>query len=502
MLSLVAAALVAFVCHALPEFAVPTETQNSYSMMFSLDAINTFFQAVAPMVIEQILEISVSDFSGSASTAIGTIDYAITDISFQALDFGIFEFGLDADTSVASCVFGNGTAELVFAYEYQLLSWPYTSEEGSGSVGVDGLDTEMGATLTKDKDLGTIVVALEYSTVTLGDFTLHLDGTILAALVDTFEAIFADEITAYLGDLLTDFLTNAMAELLGGANLFAIEQCSGEICTDLRLASDVYIADTYATERTGGTVYLPDAQNLYEAPSDYTNMPTSVNDRMMQMLLGPPTFTSYFSALFAGGLLAPFTAAPDADASDALAALLNADTVAAAFPEFAAAAPGSACALSVEPTAAPTAEIFYSSIQVTFAATVALAPYDAAADEVGAALVTFDATVTTAATLDFDGADPDAAQVDCSGWLAFDFAAYSAAAAVAASEIGSVALTDNLTDWLADAFVEAAARGAWEPALAQNKLYVVVFPSFYCTDRAIVYSPDYYAMTYDIAPEF
>eukprot|EP00767_Chilomastix_cuspidata_P000263 gnl/Chilomastix_cuspidata/1064.p1 GENE.gnl/Chilomastix_cuspidata/1064~~gnl/Chilomastix_cuspidata/1064.p1 ORF type:complete len:503 (+),score=222.37 gnl/Chilomastix_cuspidata/1064:33-1541(+) len=479
-------------CHAWgayePEFAVPDVDENALNLMYTSELMNVACQYFIPQIEDALLETVFPDIEGSASTSIGDIDYSINSIAVTDLMFNVSYLTLDVDTQSATLHLDDAALALTFGYAMQLLSWPYTTDEGSGVLSASNLTVAVTVSAGKNESTGGFSFESYQTSVAIGAFDLDLDGGIVAILVNTLEDLLGDTVTVLVAQALEDLILDLMGTIFSSVNSDILMTCTDEVCEDLRLSDDLLFQSSAVTMRLGGTCYDGELQDAYEAPDGYTDLPAAVNDQMINAIYGPPVLTTFFDVLHVSGLLPPVTA--DANASQ----LLQADALAAAFPEFAAAFPGADATARAALLDAPTAEILYSAVQVTFSLNLTLAPDDAP-DDAAAVLAV---QLVAAGTLDMKGRHGEPGPVEASDRLTFEFAQYSCAVNVQESAVGSVTVTEDLEAWAEGLLFDAAVWGAWADTFGA---YGIVFPfaDFLYVDRTFIYTPDYVAGCVDYA---
>eukprot|EP00767_Chilomastix_cuspidata_P001743 gnl/Chilomastix_cuspidata/1868.p1 GENE.gnl/Chilomastix_cuspidata/1868~~gnl/Chilomastix_cuspidata/1868.p1 ORF type:complete len:526 (-),score=253.35 gnl/Chilomastix_cuspidata/1868:89-1480(-) len=458
--------------------------------------MNTVCSYYIPQVEEQLLTATFPDFSGTVSTSIGTLEYSISDLLISSIDFGVSDINIDKEAEVYSLALSNSSLQMQFSYAVTLLSWPYTSDAGSGVLTADGVDIDFSLRAGKNETNGAFSFYDYHATLAIRDFRLDLSGGIVAAILTVLEDLFAAEINGVVCAALEELMQDFLDDIFGPIDTDSLMHCCDDVCQDNRLSADLLPFDTYVAVEFGGTYYDGPDQSDYTAPTDFTALPTSINDQMLSVIYGPPSFSTFFRTLVHTELLADAAAAPDdAAALNAdLPVLLAADALADSFPEFAAAYPGEAARVDLRVLDLPASSIFYSAVQVVFSLAVDVSPASAAAASEPAA--SFAVDLTTSATLEFAGHTAADEPIAPEKYLLFAFEPYATDASVAACALDSVALTDALTAWLGDVALLAAVQGAWQPVWDG---YGLVFPQmdFLYANRRFVYSPEYVAVSLD-----
>eukprot|EP00767_Chilomastix_cuspidata_P007598 gnl/Chilomastix_cuspidata/833.p1 GENE.gnl/Chilomastix_cuspidata/833~~gnl/Chilomastix_cuspidata/833.p1 ORF type:complete len:540 (+),score=181.53 gnl/Chilomastix_cuspidata/833:69-1622(+) len=490
-----------------PQFDVPTADTFSHQFVYGIELFEQIIDVASIYIEETIYALSIPDFSGIADTSIGEISYSIEDFLIYDFSFGNYSLAFNSDDTTIAAQFINSSLAFSFNYAFQLQSWPYTSEEGSGAVVVQGLDIGGAVMGSRDASTGTSIFSISSINVALDEFSVELDGGIIAAVIDILAQVFDEEINAEIAALIEQTIYDFLEPQLDKTTDGMVMSCQDNLCFDRRLATDYYVADTYFTTSEGGTFFLQNQQELYDAPSTWTQLPQTVNARAMQGIYGPNTFITYFDGLFDYDRLAPTACAPDGGDTCAMASsaysLLDAEQVAAAFPEFAAAFPGQGAAVSFGLVSAPVPEILYSALEIWWDAFFVVAPYDSASASVGTAAVSFSAEIITSGELDFIFFHGSDAPIDEGrNRLSIEFSAYSAALTVTDSEIGDVTVSDALNDWAEDVFFAAGVDGAWKDTFSDYTISFLEMDLLFYTDHVVIYNPDYVAVTADSEPNW
>eukprot|EP00767_Chilomastix_cuspidata_P003609 gnl/Chilomastix_cuspidata/373.p1 GENE.gnl/Chilomastix_cuspidata/373~~gnl/Chilomastix_cuspidata/373.p1 ORF type:complete len:500 (-),score=197.96 gnl/Chilomastix_cuspidata/373:421-1716(-) len=428
------------------------------------------------------MSITIDDITGTESTSIGDIKYSLTDITIQNFDISEIEYATNPEDNTVLLSLNNNSLTITFSYSYQLLSWPYSSEEGTGAIDSEGVTMSIVVSGARFAETGEFTYNVESLVTTIDDINVHLDGGALATIVDILVGIIGDSLADVVSALITEELLALLTEYAEKGTDF-LSGCIYTICQDMRLAADTEVLDNSLSQNFGG-VYYASGDDDAELPTDFTDLPRVIDDHMIQTLWGPAVFTSYFSAVYTDGRFDAVTSA-----------LQSADSIAQALPEFAAAFPGEGAYLGFTLAAAPTSRIMYSALEVTFDTTLSVAPESA--PDTPALVLRLDSV--TAGDVDFITSHFDDAPVDhYQEAVSVVLSAYDTAVEVQESSIGDVELTDALGDWANAAFFDEAVDGAWQSALDKYHMRIMEINDFLYTNRAITYTPDYVGITFDL----
>eukprot|EP00767_Chilomastix_cuspidata_P007190 gnl/Chilomastix_cuspidata/778.p1 GENE.gnl/Chilomastix_cuspidata/778~~gnl/Chilomastix_cuspidata/778.p1 ORF type:complete len:517 (+),score=126.34 gnl/Chilomastix_cuspidata/778:25-1575(+) len=472
--------LFSFVLLVDPYFEIPSSDTASQMYSVTVSGVNKLLSSVSNIIEDTILSISIEDIVDSASTSLGEIEYSLEDISIQSFDLCDFYISSIQDSQEFGIDILNNSLEMSFSYSYQMLSWPYLSESGSGTIQSDGMSIEMFASVFRDDETGGIEYSIASFEVTIDDLSIEFSGGIIADVIDIIAGIFGDE----LGDVVAELIGQILLEMLTSYSDQGVEYlavCENNICQDQRFAENPLFSDSRISALMGGTYYTEDPQE-YTQPTDFTVFPQSIDNRMVQVFFGPACFSSWYAAQYLNGTLVDVTSAPQ-----------DPSTFEDAFPEFAAAFPGAAAVLSFSLQAAPGFEIFYSAAQVTLPVRLTAAP------DGGAAAAIFDLTVVTVGDVDFRRYHGDDSPVTFErGQITIELSPYDISAEVASSSIGNIIITDAFLAWAEDAVFDLAYTPVWRDALEASQFRMIDLHELQYTNHKVTYDPDYVAFTFDV----
>eukprot|EP00767_Chilomastix_cuspidata_P003813 gnl/Chilomastix_cuspidata/394.p1 GENE.gnl/Chilomastix_cuspidata/394~~gnl/Chilomastix_cuspidata/394.p1 ORF type:complete len:494 (+),score=186.16 gnl/Chilomastix_cuspidata/394:128-1609(+) len=465
-----------------PTFDVPTPSTSSYLVLTTVEAVELNLADVGSLLVDNLTASYISDITGSGSTLIGEADYSITNILIQNVDYDSVGVTTNPDDSSIAVEVEGGVLSLSFDYSVQLLSWPYTDEEGTGRVSIDDTTGRLNIVFPYDAETGAMSYDVANDVFNINSMEVEFQGGVVAAIANFIVDIF-DE---YLPSMVSSLFESSVlyyVDYFGETNLFDSVSCMKDLCLDARLGQAPTVRDTYIFNLYGGTYYPNGAADAYEAPGGFTVLPAPVNDKMVQVLFGPPSFTTYFRSLFDAGLFADVRGS--AASSDFTSIL----------PDLAAALAAQDVSYTFALAAAPSAEIFYSAVRVDLSLTLSFAA--AGAD---AAVLTVALALAASGDVDFDGHHGDPSPYTGNMFdLSIELAPYDVAADVIESQIGDVALTDAFLCWCEDEFFSAVYDAEWAGVLEKQPFQEFNLNMLPVVDRLILYDPDYVALTYDLS---
>eukprot|EP00767_Chilomastix_cuspidata_P006058 gnl/Chilomastix_cuspidata/636.p1 GENE.gnl/Chilomastix_cuspidata/636~~gnl/Chilomastix_cuspidata/636.p1 ORF type:complete len:485 (-),score=129.00 gnl/Chilomastix_cuspidata/636:81-1535(-) len=459
-----------------PVFPVPTSDTTALIYTLTMDGMNAMVTTGVDEMVSGVMSIEFDDISDTAETAIGTIEYSLTNMAIVDFDIVNISISTVPEDNTLILTLDNNSLSITFDYSYQLLSWPYTSEEGTGVIDTSGIVMEIAGSVSYNPDNGALVVAVEYLTTSITYLSIELDGGVLALIIDVLVDLLDDSLTEIVEALITEELL-AMFDDWVDDELSPSVSCYQGICEDYRLSASLVVSDSFISQSFGGTYYSSVEPDTYVEPDNFNTLPNTIDMHLMQVFMGPAYFSSYFASLHVNGNFTDVT-------SDSIAA----SDIATALPEFAAAFPDEDAVLTFSILEAPETEILYSALQVNFHTSLSIA----AASDPSAAVAVLDLMSVTAGEVDFmcyHGDDSSIVQEQ--GRLTVVLSDYETDVEVSSSAIGDIQITDALCEWADAQFFAVAVGQAWQPLLDSIGMNFVELDSVAYTDRSITYSPEY-----------
>eukprot|EP01139_Manchomonas_bermudensis_P005556 Amastigsp_a175319_881.p1 type:complete len:508 gc:universal Amastigsp_a175319_881:30-1553(+) len=264
---------------------------------------------------EQWTAVSVPDVSGTASTAVGNIDYTLKSIWIQSIALGGVNVAFQAPSFVyltSSSVSGS----MVFQWHYREAAWPHVSDGAWATVQLSQTSLAMTLAVAAD-DQGRLAISVLSTKVVVGNIALSLTGMdswVYTFLVSVFKSSVNAAVGSAIESSLTGLVTSQLEALSRSLPVRVPIDSAGYGELDMSLMAQPQVSpDSIVSYHLGLAAGRAEHTAVFIPQTPSPDLPPQNTGRLVQLEASADVFTSMAMLYAKLGLLnTHLTALPDA----------------------------------------------------------------------------------------------------------------------------------------------------------------------------------------------
>jgi len=252
-----------------------------------------------PIIVGAVGRIQLPVISGSIGTPIGSIDYSLTNLIVDNLNIPSAKISISSSGLIGTV--GGGSVHVRLDWHYRESAWPHISD--SGNADVDGRDISIQLAASVYAQNEEPQISVQSLNIHIGKLDINLHGG-ASWLYQIFVDIFSNSIRNELENALKNSLKSVIENAANNAlKTLPIKQNINKfLMIDYGLFdTPIFVPNTHLTTKHVGEFYY--IQNPIEAPFTPSNVPDSITNQMLQIILSDFFPNSVGSVFFQAGIL-------------------------------------------------------------------------------------------------------------------------------------------------------------------------------------------------------
>lgn len=274
---------------------VATEAPSGVNRL-STEGLQMILDLYKDPILQTMNNASIPDIEFSTKSAGMSIDFKLKDLMFQELSIPDIWIATIADVGYSAGV-DNGVAIINFDWSYEMLSYPFDSDKGSGQMVIDNFYGSCIITVSLKDNVSS--VQIEDLFINIGSFDLSItsnsmSGGIISLIID----LMSPYLTDYVGEVMTKMFMNAASAVANSDNGNTVKEVDDKVDL-LWLFVNGMTFDNIAGVNYIKILYKPKNLEMEDIPYSPSPMPEKFSNDPLQYMFDFTIFDSAWFSYFA-----------------------------------------------------------------------------------------------------------------------------------------------------------------------------------------------------------
>eukprot|EP00767_Chilomastix_cuspidata_P005364 gnl/Chilomastix_cuspidata/558.p1 GENE.gnl/Chilomastix_cuspidata/558~~gnl/Chilomastix_cuspidata/558.p1 ORF type:complete len:494 (-),score=141.98 gnl/Chilomastix_cuspidata/558:102-1475(-) len=263
------------------------------------DGIDLVLDLCGPAVIDGIVQLSIPDISFSSDSGGVSVKFELSNLLFVYCDLYDWWATFVQDEGISAGV-DNGSIQIMFDWEYTLLSYPFSSGSGSGTITVDGVyvSATVGVYATDEK---TTAIQMLSCSCTIGDFDLYIEAGSASSLINIFTQMLSPVLSDFVAEFVAEAIASGVEEYVNTGVSRTNYTITDNVVLDWHTMNNATFTNSLMANPLGGE-YLLNGEESAEAAFSPPELPDQTGSHPFQFVVSFDTFHSAWGCYFDQGL--------------------------------------------------------------------------------------------------------------------------------------------------------------------------------------------------------